>query len=153
MLSPFFAWFFNSAKMRSCLRIRFAPSISLVLAISTSSVTGLDLRSDRCMDGWGAGRNRSSLGVDARPHFLSGRLAPENVPRRRWWRSREAKLLGSAVQSFRRLAVSQVAVNKRRELGFRKCSDLLRGNLTALEQDQRRNAADAVLHRRARIGV
>src|SRR5262250_1501175 len=62
-------------------------------------------------------------------------------------------LLGSAVQSFRRLAVSQVAVNKRRELGFRKCSDLLRGNLTALEQDQRRDAADAVLHRRARIGV
>src|SRR2546423_4801378 len=50
MLSPFFAWFFNKAKMRSCLRMRFAPSISLVLAISTNSVTGLDLRSDRCMD-------------------------------------------------------------------------------------------------------
>src|SRR5215472_17249860 len=49
MLSPFFAWFFNSAKIRSCLRIRFAPSISLVLAISTSSVTGLDFRPDRCM--------------------------------------------------------------------------------------------------------
>src|SRR5436190_3693338 len=28
----------------------FAPSISLVFAISTNSVTGLDLRSDRCMD-------------------------------------------------------------------------------------------------------
>src|SRR6266404_7781568 len=50
MLSPFFAWFFSIAKMRSCLRMRFAPSISLVLAISTNSVTGLDLRSDRCMD-------------------------------------------------------------------------------------------------------
>src|ERR1700757_3602047 len=50
MLSPFFAWFFSSAKIRSCLRMRFAPSISLVLAISTNSVTGLDLRSDRCMD-------------------------------------------------------------------------------------------------------
>src|SRR5262250_2713204 len=61
MLSPFFAWFLSRAKIRSCLRIRLAPSISLVLAISTSSVTGLDLRSDRCMDGWGAGRNRSSL--------------------------------------------------------------------------------------------
>src|SRR5436190_15964367 len=56
MLSPFFAWFFSSAKMRSCLRRRLAPSISLVLAISTSSVTGLDFRSDRCMEGVSYGR-------------------------------------------------------------------------------------------------
>ena len=53
MLSPFFAWLFSSAKMRSCLRIRLAPSISFVLAISTSSVTCLALSSDRCMGGNG----------------------------------------------------------------------------------------------------
>src|SRR5512147_3045764 len=49
MLSPFFAWFFSRAKMRSCLRRRLAFSISLALAISTSSVTWRFLRSDRCM--------------------------------------------------------------------------------------------------------
>src|SRR5205085_9019626 len=51
MLSPFFACCFSIAKMRSCLRIRLAPSSSFAFAISTSSVTGLDLSSDRCIVG------------------------------------------------------------------------------------------------------
>src|ERR1700681_2393519 len=63
MLSPFFAWFLSSAKIRSCLRKRLAPSISLVLAISTSSVTGLDLRSDRCIGGPGAGDGNEKSGA------------------------------------------------------------------------------------------
>ena len=49
MLSPFFAWFFSSAKIRSCLRMRLAPSISFVLAMSRSSVTCLVLSSESCM--------------------------------------------------------------------------------------------------------
>src|SRR6185295_17415130 len=48
--SPFLARFFSSAKISSCLRRRFAPSISLVMAISTSSVTWRFFRSDRCIE-------------------------------------------------------------------------------------------------------
>ena len=52
VISPFFACCLSIAKMRSCLRIRFAPSISFALANSISSETCLDLRSERCMCGW-----------------------------------------------------------------------------------------------------
>src|SRR5512146_1510716 len=48
--SPFFAWFLSMAKMRSCLRRRFAPSIWLATAMSTSSVTWRDFNSERCID-------------------------------------------------------------------------------------------------------
>src|SRR5471030_1697020 len=47
--SPFFARFFKSAKISSCLRRRLAPSISFVIDISTSSVTWRFFRSDRCI--------------------------------------------------------------------------------------------------------
>src|SRR5258705_3690249 len=47
--SPFLARFFRSAKISSCLRSRLAPSISLAIAISTSSVTWRFFRSDRCI--------------------------------------------------------------------------------------------------------
>src|SRR5438067_1399306 len=82
MLSPFLAWFLSSAKIRSCLRSRLAPSISLVLAISTSSVTGLDLRSDRCIGGRVGGQvtgdGRSGARRFGRLNH-SGRLAPGNA--------------------------------------------------------------------------
>src|SRR5947207_15656632 len=81
MLSPFFAWFFNRAKMRSCLRMRFAPSISLVLAISTNSVPGLDLRSDRCMD---VRVGETDAAPAKRPHDSIWGLAPEPRRRRGW---------------------------------------------------------------------
>src|SRR5438105_1751349 len=54
MLSPFLACVLSSAKIRSCLRIRLAPSISIVLAMSRSSETCVVLSSERCM-----GRKRS----------------------------------------------------------------------------------------------
>src|SRR6516225_8870946 len=82
MLSPFFAWFLSSAKMRSCLRIRLAPSISLVLAISTSSVTGLDLRSDRCIDGGVAGKTHAAL----RAAGFNRGIWRWRIQQRRWWR-------------------------------------------------------------------
>ena len=48
-MSPFFALFFNIAKIRSCLRILPAFSILSELAKSTNSVTGRCLRSDKCI--------------------------------------------------------------------------------------------------------
>src|SRR3982750_1810486 len=49
--SPFFACCFRSAKMRSCLRIRLAPSISFALATSISSETCFDFSSDKGIGG------------------------------------------------------------------------------------------------------
>src|SRR4051794_30994688 len=49
MDSPFFAWLFSSAKIRSCLRSRLAFSMPLVTAMSTSWVTCSSFSSDRCM--------------------------------------------------------------------------------------------------------
>src|SRR5688500_6253142 len=47
--SPFLAWCLRSAKTSSCLRRRLAPSSSLAIAMSTSSVTCFSLRSERCI--------------------------------------------------------------------------------------------------------
>src|SRR6185295_11341752 len=52
MLSPFLACIFSIVKIRSCLRRRLAPSISIALARSTSSETCLALSSDRCIGGF-----------------------------------------------------------------------------------------------------
>ena len=90
MLSPFFAWFFSSAKIRSCLRMRLAFSISLVFAISTSSVTWRFFRSERCIDG-GLGKTKKNNGKGegedgekAAPISAAARFEPHS--RRRWIR-------------------------------------------------------------------
>src|SRR6185436_5103630 len=49
MDTPFFAWLFSMAKIRSCLRMRLAFSMPLATAISTSCVTWCAFSSDRCM--------------------------------------------------------------------------------------------------------
>src|SRR5262252_8934514 len=157
MLSPFFACCFSMAKIRSCLRIRLAPSSSLVLAISTSSVTGLDLSSDRCMGGARKGRERRRAAEGntgrfrAREGFPGGRpnfqAAPWNLPRSRPGKTGARR--GTKVS----LTGSEVAVNKGSELGLRQRADLLRVRLAALEQDQCRNAPDAELAGRTWIGV
>ena len=156
MLSPFFACCFSMAKMRSCLRIRLAPSSSLALAISTSSVTGLDLSSDRCMVARGKGgeRRRAAEGNAGKlrpgkapgraPESSGGALEPAAGP------PREDR---GAARHEDQVAGSEVAVNKGGELRLRQRADLLRVGLAALEQDQRRDAADAELARGARVGV
>jgi len=47
--TPFFAWLFSSAKMRSCLRIRLAFSMPLDTAMSTSCETWCAFSSERCI--------------------------------------------------------------------------------------------------------
>ena len=47
--SPFLARFLSSAKMSSCLRIRFAPSTSYCVAISMSWLTWSCLSSESCI--------------------------------------------------------------------------------------------------------
>ena len=49
MDSPFFAWSFSSAKIRSCFLMRLAFSTSFAVAISMSSLTCRFLRSDKCI--------------------------------------------------------------------------------------------------------
>ncbi len=54
MLSPFFAFFFSSAKMSSCLRMRLAFSMLSASAISRSWLTCNCLSSDKFMAYGGA---------------------------------------------------------------------------------------------------
>src|SRR5688572_21275548 len=99
--------------MRSCLRMRFAPSISFLTAISTSSPTWRFFNSDKCIDGSlgvvPSGDEDSDRGVGA-AGIGSG--------------STRARTLaaGEASDLFReRLAGSDIAVNERGELrlGYR----------------------------------
>src|SRR5467141_628805 len=62
--SPFLAVFFSMAKIRSCLRIRLAPSMPFATAISTSWVTWCCFSSERCigMGGGGVGAASGEIG-------------------------------------------------------------------------------------------
>ena len=76
---------FSIAKIRSCLRIRLAPSISIALAMSSSSDTCLDLSSERCM----GGGVRAEYGGGAalqrrRGSSIDGRRADVAEAWRRW---------------------------------------------------------------------
>ena len=130
--------------MSSCLRRRLAPSISLVMAISTSSVTWRFFRSDRCMavrySEGGARRKTSGKRIRRLPRsFTLVRHAPE-------WVRLPADLVLE-------LTSSDIAVNKRRELGFGEGADLGRLDVAVLEQHQSRDAADAVFGRRRLVLV
>src|SRR5216683_2782955 len=123
--SPFFAVFFSMAKIRSCLRIRLAPSMPFATAISTSWVTWCCFSSERCI-GMGAG------GVGAES-LLPLRLAGKS---------------GSAAQ---RVSILDVAVKEGGELRLRERPDARRLDVAVLEQHQRRDTADAELRRHALV--
>src|SRR6266850_2218784 len=71
--SPFFAVFFSMAKIRSCLRIRLAPSMPFATAISTSWVTWCCFSSERCigMGGGGVGAASGETGSAAQRVSIS----------------------------------------------------------------------------------
>src|SRR5512146_850164 len=161
MLSPFFACVFRSAKMRSCLRIRFAPSISIEFAMSSSSETCLALSSDRCMARAGtAGGGRfgrmDESGFVLAPRREGGAWNMAGaVGARRTGASARRPATRGAYRGYCGLSRngSEVAVEKRRQLRFRQRADLLRMDLAAFVQDDRRDAADAELAGGGRIGV
>src|SRR6185436_2078210 len=124
--SPFFAWCLRRAKTSSCLRRRLAPSSSLAIAMSTSSVTCFSLRSERCI----AGRETDWEGWEDGPEDHTGRDC--NYGLRGWEDS----------------SWLDVAVDEGGELRLRQGADLLRFERAVLEQHERRDAADVVLGRR-----
>ena len=104
MLSPFLAWFLSSAKISSCLRMRFALSTSFLVAMSRSSETWRFFRSDKCIDcdpyGWEREKRGKAASASGPPVSCrgAGRPSPESLRGRLW--------------------TLDVAVNKCRELGF-----------------------------------
>src|SRR5262245_14345476 len=130
--SPFFARFFRSAKISSCLRMRFAPSISFDVAISSSWLTCCVLSSDRCI-------KRPTGMNDLRP-----------FERRNWEPKRGgfapayttlAALAGAEdgrpknrPPCARRIESLDVAVKKRGELRLRQGPHLLRLHVAVLEE-------------------
>src|SRR6185437_10891975 len=151
MLSPFFACAFSIAKMRSCLRMRFAPSISIAFAMSSSSETCLAFSSDRCMaraSGEGGrvdrGKTRGTPGyrAGARPGCASALLRLARAGARRARRSRRKP---RGPRRGCQGTASEIAVEEGRQLRFRQRPDLLGVRLAVLVQDHRRNAADAEL--------
>src|SRR5689334_9581077 len=139
MLSPFFAWFLSSAKIRSCLRMRLAFSSSLALAISTSSVTWRFLRSERCIGGGGwfkpakSEREKGSVTTGRNYTPISARTAAgfnRGVPLAKRYRPKRLKALDGAV-------------NKGRELRFRHGAYLGGFHVAVFEDHQGRDAPDA----------
>src|SRR3954467_6427404 len=135
MASPFLAWDLRSAKTSSCLRRRFAPSSSLVFAISTSSETCFSFRSDKCMP---RGTCQGEKGF--------GRA-------RETTRAGEAEALGGFGRSSERPKVKtgyrilDVAVNEGRQLRLGNRAHLGSLEVAVLEEHQRGNPANAVLGR------
>src|SRR5690349_5802453 len=144
MLSPFFAWFFSSAKMSSCLRMRLAPSTSFLTAISRSSPTWRFFKSDKCMvfldPGWGgtAEEGGDASTASGTPAFCCGSCGAG---------------LGSPWRVGEKCGDLDVAVNKCGELGFGQGADLGRFDGAVLEKHERGDAADAVLRRRGLVFV
>src|SRR5436190_17101298 len=126
--SPFLAWCLRSANTSSCLRRRLAPSSSLAIAMSTSSVTCFSLRSERCIAG--GGPPGSWRGTS--PGDLTGR---------------KTATAGKGVCGTCGLVLrlSDVAVNEGGELRLGKRPHLLRLERAVLEEHERRDAAHVVL--------
>src|SRR5436190_544004 len=157
--SPFFAWFFSSAKIRSCFRMRLAFSMPLETAISTSCVTWWDLSSERCV---GIGNAPAGVATGA---CASGRW-DERVAS--GWTAWGLLILGICASGFLRRSVVAAAPDLRRgsqnrvrrldiavkesgELRFGKRADPGRLDVAVLEEHQRRNSADAELRRRVLV--
>src|SRR5262249_3118937 len=139
--SPFFARFFRSAKISSCLRMRLAPSISFDVAISRSWLTCCVFSSDRCI-------KRPSGMNDLRP-FERRSWEPKRGGFAPGYSYLQARRAGGSrrLPRARRIVTLDVAVKERRQLRLRQRTDLLRFHVAVLEQHQRRYAADAVLPR------
>src|SRR5688500_6484436 len=156
--TPFFAWLFSMAKIRSCLRIRLAFSMPLAVAISTSWVTWCVFSSERGVGiatapavgtaPVGAGVDsalgeRTASGGTAWGLLILGMCALKcRAPGYLSWKS-----------AWESLKASDVAVKKGRELGFGQRADAGRLDVAVLEQHQRRDAADAELGRRELVLV
>jgi hypothetical protein len=141
------------------LRMRFAPSISIELAMSSSSLTCLVLSSERCMANAGTADNGRN-GREAAGRKRVGKLK-RAAEGRRGARSSAGRLpaggrrgVGRApAQVERRVAGLEIAVKESGQLRLGQRADLLGMDLAALVQDDRRDAADAVLAGRRRVGV
>src|SRR6266576_2984523 len=173
MLSPFFACVLSSAKIRSCLRMRLAPSISIVLAMSRSSETCLVLSSERCMARERSRANTTKGGLAGPMNTRELDFGNYRCPERkavtpgialrhpsssiRWRllkrRLNPSRLTHAGTQSRGSLTGLEVAVKKGRQLRFGERPHLLRMDLPTLVQNDRRNAADTVLPRRRGIGI
>src|SRR5438309_1005954 len=153
--SPFFAVFFSMAKIRSCLRIRLAPSMPFATAISTSWVTWCCFSSDRCIGMGGGGLGAASCSIGERTTSVStawdllifGKGA-EGVGAENLLPLRLAGKSGSAAQ---RVSILDVAVKEGGELRLRERPDARRLDVAVLEQHQRRDAADAEFSRHALV--
>src|SRR3990172_14009 len=159
--SPFFAWFLSMAKIRSCLRIRLAPSTPLRVAFSSSSETWRVLSSESCMVFRGTKGTAASMKCcvnGTRPELMkSGNtccrflleedaLDPAPGPCRR-------AVVQSGAATAQRVGFLDIAVKEGGELGLGKRADLGRLDVAVLEQHQGRNAADAELGRRRLVLV
>src|SRR4051794_34210878 len=155
MLSPFFAWLLSSAKMRSCLRMRLAPSISIELAMSRSSLTCLALSSERCMARAKERRIAAGTAGGTAAEKRIGKLQcrrrkerhPSSAGPRAGVPAPETSLSDDRApgQVGRSVTGLEIAVKERGQLRLGERADLLRMHLPRLVQDHRRDAADAVL--------
>src|SRR5688500_13542588 len=146
--TPFFAWLFSRAKIRSCLRMRLAFSMPLPTAILTSCVTWWAFSSDRCIGmagapagGWavsGPGDERTASGCAACDLLILGKCALGSGARSSWGYC--LPRIGGGTQSVK---ASDVAVKKSRELRFGEGAYAGGLHVAVLEQHQRGDAADA----------
>src|SRR6478735_6454798 len=146
--SPFFARFLRIANMRSCLRRRFAPSISFVTAKSTSCVTCWDFSSDKCMANaeWEGNVNRGVLG--RRGRTATGCWDLPGAANRPALMLLSAPAGGLFCRTFPKLSTGgaaiqclsvrplHIAVKERGELRFRERADLGGLDVAVLEQHQ-----------------
>src|SRR5881396_3072404 len=154
--SPFFAVFFSMAKIRSCLRIRLAPSMPFATAISTSWVTWCCFSSDRCIGMGGGGLGAASCSIGERTTSVStawdllifGKGA-EGVGAENLLPLRLAGKSGSAVQ---RVSILDVAVKEGGELRLRERPDARRIDVDLGDlQPALVFLGDLVEHRRDRL--
>src|SRR5512139_65031 len=127
MLSPRLARVFRMVKISSCLRKRLALSMPLAAAISSSSVMGFCLSSERCMGGaWIGSLERAGRGKD--------------------WSRTVLRAGGAGAPSGENWSLD-VAVDEGGELRLGQRADLGGLDVAVLEDHQGGDAADAELRR------
>src|SRR6185436_5763211 len=148
MDSPFFAWCLSMAKMRSCLRIRLAPSTPLVVAFSSRSETCRVLSSESCMlfrcDAPSIEWIAASAAADV--FEKEDALDPARGCCHR-------AVVQSGAVTTQRVGFLDIAVKKGGQLRFGERADLGRLHVAVLEQHQGGDAADAELGRGGLVRV
>src|ERR1043166_2723650 len=163
--TPFFAWLFSSAKMRSCLRIRLAFSMPLDTAMSTSCETWCAFSSERCIgiatglaagvpafcagvESWGC-CERTASGWAACDLLMLGTYVRTAAPEPWRWTtlldSPPSGMEGALTQA--RIKASDVAVKESGQLRLRQRAHARRLDVAVLEEHQRGDAADAEFRR------